>query len=311
MNEPIVSIIMATYNRGHLIEETLDSIMNQTFTDWECFIVDDGSLDNTQEVVQQYILKDYRFKYWRRSQDYKKGLPGARNYGLDLTKSEYIVFFDDDDIAHPELLSICIKEIRKYNNPDFCRYLRSTFTNRFNNSYDLGQTYDITTFGINQLEEMITNQIPFNSCQVLWKKASLKNMRYNESLMFSEEWEFYSRLLLTGMNGISIEKVLYFGRKHANSNTGEFQRKDKGRLHSKVEAAKQVLENLARARKLSKKLEKHFIRLAFSLKSYNLLLKTLEVSDMKSSVILKYKIGFWCYPVLRPLFRLKARINSA
>ena len=75
-NKPEISIIMATYNRAHFIEETLTSIINQSFQNWECLIIDDGSSNNTFEIIKTYTDSDKRFRYYRRGEDYKKGLPG-------------------------------------------------------------------------------------------------------------------------------------------------------------------------------------------------------------------------------------------
>ena len=70
---PKVSIIMATYNRAHFIVETLLSIQNQVFKDWECIIIDDGSTDNTYEIVKPILDIDTRFKFFNRENSYKKG----------------------------------------------------------------------------------------------------------------------------------------------------------------------------------------------------------------------------------------------
>lgn len=65
--KPLVSIIIPTHNREHLIGETLDSILAQTYTSWECIIVDDGSTDDKRKVTDEYIKKDNRFQYHHRS----------------------------------------------------------------------------------------------------------------------------------------------------------------------------------------------------------------------------------------------------
>lgn len=98
MNNPLVSIIIPTYNRASLIGETLDSILAQTYTNWECIIVDDGSSDHTDEVVLAYVKKDKRFQYHKRPDTHKEGGNGARNYGFELSKGEYINWFDSDDL---------------------------------------------------------------------------------------------------------------------------------------------------------------------------------------------------------------------
>ncbi len=96
---------MATYNRAHLITETLRSIQAQTYTNFECSIIDDGGTDNTAEIIAPF-LEDTRFTFQKRPSTYGKGLPGCRNYGLDLAKGEFVIFFDDDDIIHPQNLEI-------------------------------------------------------------------------------------------------------------------------------------------------------------------------------------------------------------
>jgi glycosyltransferase involved in cell wall biosynthesis len=85
-----VTIIMATYNRGHFIKETLRSIQKQTFENWECIIVDDGGTDNTSEIVAPICEQDTRFQFVKRTSDYG-GLPGCRNY-IRL-EGDYIIFF--------------------------------------------------------------------------------------------------------------------------------------------------------------------------------------------------------------------------
>ena len=100
MNNPLVSIIIPTYNRAHIIHETLDSVLSQSYTNWKCIVVDDGSTDTTEEVLKSYVKKDARFQYNKRPIDRKKGANACRNYGLDLAKGAYIVFFDSDDVFY-------------------------------------------------------------------------------------------------------------------------------------------------------------------------------------------------------------------
>lgn len=74
-----VSVIVPSYNYGHLISETLDSVLNQTYKDWECIVVDDGSTDNTRQIVEKYVRSDDRFKHIYQN---NKGLAGARDSGI-------------------------------------------------------------------------------------------------------------------------------------------------------------------------------------------------------------------------------------
>ncbi len=103
---PLVSIIIPTYNRAHLIGKTLLSVQNQTFPDWECIVIDDGSADDTEEVVKKFSMKDPRFRYLKNER--KKGAQGARNTGIIHARYPWIAFNDSDDEWLPERLALQI-----------------------------------------------------------------------------------------------------------------------------------------------------------------------------------------------------------
>ena len=105
----MISIIIPTYNRASIIPNTLDSVINQEFKDWECVVVDDHSTDNTEEVIKNYIERDLRFHYLKNER--KKGAQGARNTGLNHCKSEWLVFFDSDNLMHPDFLKKVTQKI--------------------------------------------------------------------------------------------------------------------------------------------------------------------------------------------------------
>src|SRR5690554_3366688 len=114
-NLPLVSIIIPTYNRAHLIGETLDSVLAQTYTHWECIVVDDGSTDNTDEVMAEYLIKDSRIQYFHRPNTHLPGGNGARNYGFLQSKGKYIQWFDSDDLMDVEKLKVKVENIISYN----------------------------------------------------------------------------------------------------------------------------------------------------------------------------------------------------
>lgn len=305
----VVSIIMATYNRSHFIIETLEAVQNQTFQNWECIIIDDGSTDSTWEVLRPHLNKDLRLKYFARSENYKKGLPDCRNQGLDLAIGDYIIFIDDDDIPHPMLLELTLLEIEDAG-VDFCRYLRTVFRGDLKVNFDHSNDYSTDKIPETTVDKMVTGKLPFNSCQVLWKKYCFENIRFNEDLMFAEEWECYTRILLKKIKGVNIEKVLYFGRKHANSNTGEFLERDNIRVESKIQASILVIHHLSDAGVLNEMLQRYFIRLALELHSKKLFNELLGVSRYGVLYKIKLKVGFAFYPLLKPLFKLKGKLKA-
>lgn len=101
--EALVSIVMPAYNCEDFIGITLDSVINQTYQNWEVIVVDDCSTDNTAEVVQEYIKKDNRISYHKL--DKNSGAAVARNKAVDLANGKYMAFLDSDDLWFPEKLT--------------------------------------------------------------------------------------------------------------------------------------------------------------------------------------------------------------
>lgn len=309
MKDIVVSIIMATYNREDLILETLNSIRQQTYANWECIIIDDGGQDNTSNTIGPLLKEDTRFKYYNRPNTHKKGLPGCRNYGVSLSQAKYIIFFDDDDIVHPHNLALCVKEL-ELEKVDYCRYKRTVFYEKFHYNFDLSDTYNKNLLEPSVLGDMIMGNLPFNSCTVLWKAACLEKNKFNENLMFAEEWECYSRILSNGAVGVTIDKVLFFGRKHDKSNTGEFQRKDPVRLKSKVAAACDIINNLNEKKLLDFELSKYFLALSKGLKEKKIYDCLMMQSSLKihSKIILASRHRFHALYLIG--YKLKTIIKS-
>lgn len=94
-NEPLVSCIIPTYNRGEKVGRAIKSILSQTYTNLELLVVDDQSVDNTKEIVKDLAKTDFRIKYLLNP---KKGANNARNFGIINARGQYISFLDDDDI---------------------------------------------------------------------------------------------------------------------------------------------------------------------------------------------------------------------
>lgn len=99
MKEVFFSIIIPTYNRGSFIKRTIESVINQTYTNFEVIVVDDGSTDNTFDIIEQ--IKDNRLLYFKKNNE-ERG--AARNYGVNRSKGNYITFLDSDDLFYPNHL---------------------------------------------------------------------------------------------------------------------------------------------------------------------------------------------------------------
>lgn len=113
----MISIIVPAYNREKVIISTLESFKSQTFTEWECIVVDDHSSDNTLEVVRDYIRDDKRFQCISNTR--KKGAQGARNTGIMAAHGDFIILFDSDDRMHSDFIEKVYKKICD-DNADVC-----------------------------------------------------------------------------------------------------------------------------------------------------------------------------------------------
>ncbi len=111
---PLVSVVMPSYNRSNFIGSAIDSILNQTYNNFEFIIVDDGSTDSTSKVLQKYAAKDKRIILLRQN---NQGAAAARNNGVDKAQGKYIAFMDDDDISLPNRLEKQVTFLEKY--PDY------------------------------------------------------------------------------------------------------------------------------------------------------------------------------------------------
>lgn len=109
-----VSIILPTYNRAHCIKKAVESVLRQTYSQWELLVVDDGSTDDTEAIVAAYAASDHRVRYYRQLSN--KGVSAARNEGIRQTRYDYIAFQDSDDVWHADKLE---KQMRVFSeNPD-------------------------------------------------------------------------------------------------------------------------------------------------------------------------------------------------
>lgn len=286
---------MATYNRAHFIVETLHSIQNQTYENWECLIIDDGGSDNTSEKIHPFLEGDSRFKYIIRTKVYKKGIPGCRNLGLDLAKGNYVIFFDDDDIVHPQNLELCVNELSD-THFQFCRYNRDVFTGNFDYIFDKENSFDRFEISVKDLDKMIDGRLPFNSCSIMWEIECFKKNKFQVHLMYAEEWELYSRILSNGISGISIDKTLFYGRKHINSNTGEYYNNDPIRVSSKREAIRLIVDNLENKKLLSNYILNYFIKLGINDRDLNLVTFIMNRVSLGQVNRLKIKFRYFLFP---------------
>lgn len=208
----LVSIIIPTYNRAYLLGETLDSILAQTYTNWECIVVDDGSTDESQLLFETYKSKDSRFQFLRRPKTKPKGANACRNIGLQNATGDYVVFFDSDDLMTPDHLEIKVKAIKETR----CDYVitRTQFFNHDNTRFEKYYTFNKFELTPENYVVQNINWLTYDACI----KADLaKSIAYNEQLQSGQEYNYFSKLVYKSCNAKFIDKVVTLRRYHKDS----------------------------------------------------------------------------------------------
>ena len=188
--QPLISVIVPAYNVEKFIGKCLESILAQTHQNLELIVVDDGSTDFTPEVLKEFARADKRVKVVTQQ---NKGLPGARNSGLDIAKGEYLLFVDGDDYIEPDTLKDTLEHLLK-NDADVC------FFNHQNVSWKNRKKIETPSSDILNFTGYVTDAPRefFDHMHVAWNKLMKNNdlvPHFNESLRKAEDtsfcWEYY------------------------------------------------------------------------------------------------------------------------
>jgi glycosyltransferase involved in cell wall biosynthesis len=197
MELPEVSIIIPTFNYGHLIEETLESISNQSFENWECIIVDNESTDNTEEVVKQWIQKDKRFKYLKIKHSTTST---CRNKGLEISRGKFLQFVDADDQISEGKLENQLELFKANTNASIvysnAKYYDHGNSNKLRYTLDESNTpwmVEFTGYSWELLPQMLKKNLFVISSPLLKRVVYEETKGFLDKLNWVEDWEFYFR----------------------------------------------------------------------------------------------------------------------
>ena len=204
-NPPLVSIIVPCYNYGHLLSETLNNILEQSYVNWECIIVDDGSTDNTSSVAKEFVKDHKQFKYVFQK---NAGLSAARNTGLQHSKGSFIQLLDADDFIESNKLLSQIKVFIEYPISDIVysevRYFSS-------------EQKSLRRFSMNEIDNPWMPKVDSSNHHVLMSTLIDLNIfvvnaplirksvfdrigLFNTKLIAVEDWEFWCRCAFQKIN---------------------------------------------------------------------------------------------------------------
>lgn len=221
INKPLISCIVTAYNSESTVLETLNSIQNQTYQNWECIVVDDASKDRTVELVKKNVLNDNRFKII--TNEINSGKQAKMlNQGITNSRGEYFLFIDSDDLIPSDCLA---KRVSSFDaDCDFMVFPNvKRFTNRVDEKMEISYEYDYSKN--NYLYDFIihTYPTPWQITSVLWKRESIEKLEgFNEKYKRMVDVELSTRALILGLkykiNEIEKDKIDFYYRTTENEN---------------------------------------------------------------------------------------------
>jgi len=204
MGKPLISIIVPCYNQSLYMRDTLDCLKNQTYQNWECIIVNDGSTDNTLDIAKEYITNDHRYILVDKANG---GLADARNAGIRASHGRYILPLDSDDLIGPTYTGKAVAYLEQH--PEIkLVYCRAKFFGDRNDEWILpAYNYDLLLY---------KNHI---FCSCIYRRSDYdKTSGYNPNMLYGwEDWDFLLSLLEKNNKVYQIPEILFFYRKHGNS----------------------------------------------------------------------------------------------
>lgn len=242
MDNPKISVIVPVYNVEQYLPRCIDSILAQTFTDFEALLIDDGSTDKSGKICDEYAKKDNRIRVIRKSND---GVSATRELGVNIANGDYIQFIDSDDWMEKDMLELMINEvINKKADVVSCRFFEVT-SQRITSS----NTYYTSS------DDFIRDVVRSN-WGVVWKILVKRDLYIKNDIHFpvninaGEDYVVCTKLLLCAQNIVCLNRALYYYNKcneHSIMSTYNIQK-----VQDQIEATK-LVETFLQEKKIDNK----------------------------------------------------------
>ncbi len=192
-----VSIIIPTYNYGRFITQAIESVQAQTYKHWECLVIDDGSTDNTGEIVERFAARDERIKYVYQS---KSGVSAARNVGIKRNTGAYVQFLDADDLLEANKLARHVEYLNRHSDVDIVYGDSRYFTDGNPNQRLYGMRGEtrpwqpqVSGCGRRVMPCLVRRNIMVISSPLIRRKVFETSGMFDETLSYYEDWDFFVR----------------------------------------------------------------------------------------------------------------------
>ncbi len=216
---PLISVIIPAYNIEKYIGECLDSVINQSYKNLEILVVNDGSKDNTAQVIEEYVIRDNRIKHLLKE---NSGVSDTRNYGLDRAKGDLISFVDGDDFIDPDMYECLVSEFEKNPDVDIVKFGFTTFDS--NNIVDYRKSrpnsnrenISIEKYNKSQsIEKYVSGDLLSGAtCMSIYRRNVLNDVRFVKNKYY-EDGPFALESLFYCKNTVLIHDSFYNYRKNS------------------------------------------------------------------------------------------------
>jgi len=212
----LISVIIPTFNSSKHIKATLNSVLAQTYGQWECILVDDGSVDLTETIVANYQEKDPRFRLYKRPEDLPKGPSSARNYGVTKANGDYLIFLDADDLLATTCLENRVTQFQQYQECDFLVFQME----RFLDEPDFSKKEIVAEQDKNQvLKSFIQLHGQWPITAPIYKTAFFKTIGFNSELVVFEDLEVAIKAIVQASDFKIYHAIDCYYRNDANYKT--------------------------------------------------------------------------------------------
>lgn len=210
---PIVSIVIPCFNSEKYLAQTLESVKRQSFQNWECLVIDDGSRDQTAEIAQRYVDFDPRFKFFSQK---NSGVSAAYNQGIIKSQKKYIAFIDSDDIWLSKMLETSIDFLKRNSKIDIvsCGWQNIDKNDRIESKiYTPWHTFPFKE------EMMLRGALFMSSTTVIKREVFNKAGLFDENLRSAEDWDLWLRFIKNDFSFGFIKQPFLLYRRHRDNLT--------------------------------------------------------------------------------------------
>ncbi|WP_051372769.1 glycosyltransferase [Thermosynechococcus sp. NK55a] len=214
---PLVSVLMPVFNAERYVAEAIESILRQSFQDFEFIIIDDGSTDGSLDILKRYAARDPRIRLVSRE---NRGLVATLNEGIGLARGQWVARMDADDVALPERLALQVKHLEA-TKADFCGGAVACF-----GDWRALWRYPLTH---EACEVRLLFEVPFAHPTVMGRREAFDRLRYQPEFVLAQDYDLWQRAWAAGYRLVNVPEIVLRYRVHTAQTSSRKSEEQKDR----------------------------------------------------------------------------------